>query len=106
MGSADSSTISMTGLVVEHVADFWFDPFSSVALGLTVCSEGSDCLSCLVPATDRVGSRAALSGLHGKMVRWTPLSTLVHIPLDSRFFEVEGTGVSEIEDPILRFGCE
>ena len=104
--SADSSARLMTDLVAGYVVDFWFDPFSSVALDLTMSSEGSDCLSRLVPATDRVESQAVLSGLRGKMVRWTLLSTLVHTPLDSRFFEVEGTGVSEIEDSILRFGCE
>ena len=43
-----------------------------------------------------------LSGLCGKMVRWTPLSTPAHILLDSQFFEVEGTDVSKIENSILK----
>ena len=33
-------------------------------------------------------------------------STVVHIPLGSRFFEVEGTDVGEIKGSILRSGCE
>ena len=67
--SADSSTRLMANLVVEYVVDFQFDPFSSTALGLTVCSEVSGCLLCSVLVADCVGSRVALSDLYGKMVR-------------------------------------
>ena len=96
----------MTNLVVAY-AVFQFDPLWSVALGfIIVSSKGFSCLSCSTPVIDCVGSRAALSGLRGKVIRRIPLSTLVHVPLGSRFFEVEGTGVGEIEDSILRFGCE
>ena len=69
--SADSSTRLVADLVVEYV-DFRFDSFSSVVLDLTACSEDSGRsgrLSCSVPVTDCVGSRAALSGLRRKVVR-------------------------------------
>ena len=66
--SADSSTRLVANLVMEHV-DFWFDPFSSVALDLTACSEDSGRLSCSVPVADCIESRAALSGLRRKVVR-------------------------------------
>ena len=67
--SADSSTRLVANLVMEYGVDFRSDSLSSVALGLTACSEGSGRLLCSVPVTDCVGSRAALSGLHGKAVR-------------------------------------
>ena len=104
--SVDSSTRLVANLVVEYAVDFLFDPFSSVALGLMVCSEGSGFLSCSAPVTDCVGSRAALSKLRGNVFRRIHLSTLVYVLLNSRFFEIEGTGVGEIEGSILRFGCE
>ena len=44
--------------------------------------------------------------LPGKVVRWVLLDILVHVPLGSWFFEVEGVGVGKIEDLILRLGCE
>ena len=50
--SADSLTRLMASLVVEYAVDFQFDPFPSVVLGLTVCFEDSDCLSCPVLVTD------------------------------------------------------
>ena len=59
--SADSSTRLMANLVAEYVVDFWFDPFSSAALGLMVCSEVSGCLWCSVLVADCVGLQAALS---------------------------------------------
>ena len=104
--SADSSTTLMARLVVEYAVDFRFDPFSCVALGLTACSEGFDRLSCSVPVTDCAGSLVALSDLRGKPVRWVSFDTILHVPLGSRFCEVEGMGVGEIGDSILRFGCE
>ena len=61
---------------------------------------------CPGPVTNCVGSGAALSALHGRMVRWIPPSAVVHIPLDSRFCEVEGTEVRKIEGGILRSGSE
>ena len=104
--SADSLAGSIVNLAAEYAVDFRFDSFSSTALGLTVSSEGFNCLSCSGPVADCVGSRAALSGLRGKVVRWVLLDTLVHVPLGSWFFEVEGVGVGEVEDSIPRFGCE
>ena len=105
--SADSFARSIADLVAEYVVDFRFDAFSSFVLGLTVSSEGFiNCLSCSVPVADCVGSRAALSELRGKVVRWVLPDTLVHVLLGSWFFEVEGVGVGEIEDSIPRFGCE
>ena len=68
----DSLTTLMANLVVACTADFQFDPSSSVALDLMAFSEGSECLTCPVPVTDCMGSRAALSGLCGKLVRWIP----------------------------------
>ena len=47
-----------------------------------------------------------LSVLREGMVIWILLSAIVHVLLDSRFCEVGGTEVGEIEDPILRFGSE
>ena len=35
-----------------------------------------------------------------------PPSTIVHLPLNSGFCEVEGTDVGKIEDPILRSDSE
>ena len=104
--SADSLTRLIANLVAEYAVDFQFDPASSVAFGLTVFSEGFDCSSCAIPTTDCGGSRAASSALRKRTVRENPLSTLVHIPLDCGFCEVIGTGVGEIEDPILRSDSE
>ena len=67
--SVDSLTGLTADLVVEYAVDFQFDPFSSVVLGSMADSESSDCISCPVPVTSRIGSRAVLSGLHGAMVR-------------------------------------
>ena len=67
--SADSLTRLIANLVVEYAVDLQFDSVSSVALGLIVCSDGSDGLPCLVRGTDCVGSRAALSRSSEEKVR-------------------------------------
>ena len=67
--SADSLTRLMANLAVEYAVDFQFDPASSVALGLTVFSEGFDCSSCPAPTIDCAGSRAASSALRERTVR-------------------------------------
>ena len=53
-----SFTIWMANLVVAYVVDFQSDLLSlvSIALGLTVCFEGSKRLLCLLLKTDRIRS--------------------------------------------------
>ena len=67
--SADSLTRLIANLVVEYAVDFQFDPFSPVALGLTVFSKGVDCSPRPVPTTDCVRSWAALSTMRERSVR-------------------------------------
>ena len=67
--SADSLTRLIANLVAEYAVDFQFDPFSPVALGLALFSEGFDCSSCSVPTTDCVRSWAALSAMGERTVR-------------------------------------
>ena len=104
--SARSFTGSIATLVTECPVEFGLNTSSFVALGLTAFSESFDCSSCPIPMTDCMGSWAVTSALRGYFVRWIPSGTLVHLPLDSGFCEVEGTDVCKIEDPILRSDSE
>ena len=104
--SARSFTRSIASLVAEYLVEFGLNASSFVALGPTGFTKRFDCSSCPIPTTDCVGSWAAMSTLRRDFIRLIPPSTIVHLPLSSRFCEVKGIYVGKIKDPILRSDSE
>ena len=58
--SEDSFTMWTANLVAAYAVDFQSDPFSSVALGLTVRPEGFSGLVCVISVTGCGGAETTL----------------------------------------------
>ena len=67
--SEDSFTRLTANLVAAYVVDFQSGLFSSIVIGLTVGSGGSECSVCSSAVTDCVASDMMMSVLFGRMVR-------------------------------------
>ena len=101
--SEDSFTTSITTLVEAYTVDPKLDSdlvLSAAVFRSKIRSQGFGRLVFLV--TDWVGSGTALSEVYGRTVRRVFRDKAVHIPLDSRFCEVGGVTIAEVEDPVPR----